>query len=373
MADNDKNYINDKDYIIIVAAGGATRFGKDKLFADLNGRPLIFNTVKTAQSVCDNVILVTNADNRQKIRRLFGDTVIYADGGETRAQSVSNGLALLPDDARLVAIHDGARPYASPSLYKKTFEQAAKKGSAVPTVALTDTAYSVTDENTVPLNRDECRLAQTPQVFDAKKLKAAYAASKIATTDDGQIWLSFYGSVNLTEGERGNVKITYPSDLKKQKTGVGFDVHRLTEGRKLTLCGVQVPFDKGLDGHSDADVGVHALIDAVLCATGMGDIGKLFPDTDDRYKDIDSCVLLKTVVELARQKGYSLVNAGIEIVAQSPKLSPFVAQMRKKISDVTGIHYDDVNVAATTTENLGVTAEGKGIAAFATVLVTKTE
>jgi len=360
--------LNEDNWIVIVAGGSATRFGKDKLLTELSGKPLILHTVEKALKACKNVVLVASKDNLQELKELLGDTVIFTLGGETRTQSVKNGLERVPTTAKLVAIQDGARPFASCELYLKLFQSAKIHGNAIPIIKATDTTYDISAKKPTVIDRNNLASAQTPQVFDVNKLKKAYEKSP-QETDDGQVWLKAYGELHFEEGERTNIKITYPQDLPKYRIGVGFDAHRLKEGRKLFLCGVNVPYELGLDGHSDADVALHALCDAILSAIGEKDIGNIFPDTDEKYRDADSSKLLEEVWNIATRKGYALENASITIMAQKPKLSPFVMQMRKRVAEILKGSIQQINVSATTTENLGVTAEGKGMACYANVLL----
>jgi len=359
-----------KNWIIIVSAGNATRFGKDKALTVLYDKPVICHTVQTAKQVCPNVIVVANQNNLDTFKQLFGDEVILTTGGNTRSQSVKKGFALLPDDVELVAIQDGARPFTTPNLYKLAFDVAKQKGSAIPVIPPTDTVYQKTNDKILLLSREYLALAQTPQVFDAKKLAIAYELTTNQNeTDDGQVWLNAYGQLSFIQGERTNRKITYIDDLPTQKVGVGFDAHRLVSGRPLMLCGVKVPYHLGLEGHSDADVALHALTDAILSAIGQKDIGQLFPDSDPRYKNIDSSILLSRAWNMAKDKGYSLLNASLVIMAQSPKLAPYIEQMKNRLAQLLDANITQINVSATTTENLGITAEGKGMACYANVLI----
>ena len=362
--------LTNKNWIIIVSAGQATRFGKDKAMALLYDKPVVCHTVTTAKQVCPNVIVVANQNNLDTFRQLFGDEVILTTGGDTRSQSVQKGFALLPDDVELVAIQDGARPFTTPDLYKLAFKVAKQEGSAIPVLPPTDTVYQKTDDKILSLSREYLALAQTPQVFDAKKLAVAYAqATNQNETDDGRVWLNAYGKLSFIQGERSNRKITYIDDLPTQKVGVGFDAHRLVSGRQLMLCGVKIPYHLGLEGHSDADVALHALTDAILSAIGEKDIGQLFPDSDPRYKNVDSSILLSKAWDMAKSKGYALLNASLVIMAQNPKLAPYIDEMKNRLATLLDANATQINVSATTTENLGITADGKGMACYANVLI----
>ena len=359
-----------QNWIVIVAGGSSERFGKDKLTAEYLGIPLLCHTVKIATSVTPNVVVVARKDCLEQYRELLGDEVILTTGGQTRSQSVGNGLAILPPTTNLVAIQDGARPFVSRKLYQRLFDSAQIHGCAIPAIKATDTTYDLSAGTPRATDRSKLLCAQTPQVFDFKKLCQAYKNSP-QETDDGQVWLKKYGYLHFEEGERNNIKVTYPQDLTEYKIGVGFDAHRLKEGRKLLLCGVEIPYSLGLEGHSDADVAFHALSDAILSAIGEKDIGNLFPDSDPKYLGVDSGKLLEEVWRRATEKGFCLQNASLTIMAQKPKLSPYIELMKRNVARILQATTLQVNVSATTTENLGITAEGKGMACHANVLLIK--
>ena len=186
------NFDKENNWVVIVAGGNATRFGKDKLLTEWLGKPLILHTIENAKSACKNVVVVASKENVAEFKALIGDNVLFATGGETRTQSVKNGLAVLPDTAKLVAIHDGARPFASRELYARLFESAKVYGSAIPAVKATDTTYDISCATPRTIDRSNLINAQTPQVFDFARLKKAYEKSP-QETDDGQVWLNAYG------------------------------------------------------------------------------------------------------------------------------------------------------------------------------------
>ena len=232
-----------------------------------------------------------------------------------------------------------------------------------------------------PLDRAQLRAVQTPQTFDCAKLKAAHEraeAEGFDATDDAALFEHYYGSVRLVTapGAEANIKLTNPADFEKlsrpaMRIGSGYDAHRLAEGRKLILCGVDVPHTRGLDGHSDADVAVHALMDALLGALGEGDIGHHFPDSDPAYEGISSMLLLDHVMKIVREHGYGVANADVTIVAQKPKLAAYIPAMRENLARALGT--DAVNVKATTTERMGFEGEELGISAQAVALLTAAE
>lgn len=353
---------------IIVAGGESSRFEKNKIFASLYGKTLIENTVGSFWGIADEIVLVANPKDMRRMELLFeGKGIKLTEGGHTRTQSVLNGLDALSKDSAVVAIHDGARPYVSQKLVKDCFDAALCDGSAIPVVHAVDTVYLQEADAVKFVAKDKLCNVQTPQTFLTNQIKQAYAKRDAAKvyTDDSQVYLDCFGKIRFVEGERQNIKITYPSDLYGTSIGNGFDVHPLTSGRKLILGGVEIPHDKGLDGHSDADVAVHAVMDAVLCGIGERDIGVQFPDTDDRHKDACSITLLQKVAELVKNKKAAVQSVSCVIMAQEPKLAAYIPQMCLNISRALGIPQARVNISATTTEKLGIIGEGKGIAAQA--------
>ncbi|MCM1043085.1 MAG: 2-C-methyl-D-erythritol 2,4-cyclodiphosphate synthase [Corallococcus sp.] len=353
---------------IILAAGSGTRFGGDKLAEKILGKTVLQYSVEAFQSLVDQIVIVT--DNPMW-RKVFPEAQ-FADGGETRGQSVVNGLAQLSENCTLVAIHDGARPFVSRGLIERLFDCAQKHGSAVPRLALTDTAYIVAENSSLQSVERNCTFTvQTPQIFDKKQIAEAYRNVRGEYTDDSAVYYEQYRKLNFEEGERGNIKLTYQGDLPCYRTGAGYDIHALADGGKLLLGGVTVDFDRHLAGHSDADVVVHAIMDALLSASGNKDIGVQFPDTDSRYLGADSLCLLSEVVQMLYCGGYETVNVSASIAAQRPKLAPYLDAMSCRIASVLNIPPSCVNLTATTTEGLGIVGEGKGIACHATALLKK--
>ena len=290
-------------------------------------------------------------------------------------------------------MHDGARPFATPEIFARVLAAAQKTGAAIATVAVKDTIKTINAEGMVVATpqRSLLQAVQTPQIFKIDLLKNAYAyiqKEKIQVTDDASAVELLGVSVLTAEGSYANIKITTPEDLvwsqallankgegkmgNSIRVGSGFDVHKLVEGRKLILCGVEIPYTKGLLGHSDADVATHALMDALLGAAGLGDIGRHFPDTDPAFKDADSIELLQQVMGLLREQGWSVGNADVTIIAQAPKLAPYREAIHAVLARALSLDTEDaLNVKATTTENLGFAGRGEGIAAQAIVTLVK--
>lgn len=365
---------------ILVAAGASRRMGFDKLSYRLpDGRTVLETSCAAlaAHPAVRQVVLVAGA-NRPECERIAAacpKPCCVVDGGETRADSVRNGLAAA--EGALVAIHDAARPFVSRAVITAALEAAARTGAAAPAVPVKDT-IKVAQGGRVVSTPDRAMLyaVQTPQCFSREKYRQALACvtgeQARQVTDDCSLFELAGMPVELTAGDYGNYKITTPDDLKKEKTmriGHGYDVHRLVEDRKLILGGVEIPYEKGLLGHSDADVLLHAVMDAVLGAAALGDIGRHFPDTDPAYRGADSLALTRAVAALIREHGYTVGNIDATILCQKPKLAPYIEEMRRNIAAAFGVAADAVSVKATTEEHLGFTGEGLGIAAHAVALL----
>lgn len=365
---------------ILVAAGASRRMGFDKLSYRLpDGRTVLETSCAAlaAHPAVRQVVLVAGA-NRPACERIAAacpKPCCVVDGGETRADSVRNGLAAA--EGALVAIHDAARPFVSRAVITAALEAAARTGAAAPAVPVKDT-IKVAQGGRVVSTPDRAMLyaVQTPQCFSREKYRQALACvtgeQARQVTDDCSLFELAGMPVELTAGDYGNYKITTPDDLKKEKTmriGHGYDVHRLVEDRKLILGGVEIPYEKGLLGHSDADVLLHAVMDAVLGAAALGDIGRHFPDTDPAYRGADSLALTRAVAALIREHGYTVGNIDATILCQKPKLAPYIEEMRRNIAAAFGVAADAVSVKATTEEHLGFTGEGLGIAAHAVALL----
>lgn len=382
-------------WAVIVAAGRGARSGlrENKVFYPIDGRSALGRCVDTFErcGLFDGIAVVISERDEASYRALsqregFARAVSrVAFGGETRRESVYNGLCSLPADVDIVAIHDAARPFVTPCIIAATVDSAREYGSGVISTPVVDTIKQVSPEGRVTtLERSALRAVQTPQTFAYEKLMEAHRRASeegFPATDDAAVFEHCFGAVRLvtTEGAEGNTKLTTRSDfamlgkgeLPDVRMGQGYDVHRLVHGRPLILCGVEVPHTMGLDGHSDADVATHALMDALLGAIGEGDIGRHFPDTDSAYKGISSLILLRRVAEILRGKGFRLLNADLTIVAQKPKLAACIPQMRCALAQALDIEEERINVKATTTEHLGFEGEEAGISAQAVALVAR--
>lgn len=380
---------------ILVAAGSSSRMGTScsKQFLPLCGRPAISYTLESfeqAETISDLVIVCRKEDifEMERIAEQYEIKKRRAivPGGATRQQSVAAGLAKAPADAAYLAVHDGARPLILPEEIDATVRDAYVQGASAlcapvkDTIKRQDAAGFVVE--TPP--RELLRAVQTPQVFRMELYRKAMerAIKEDADyTDDCQLVEHMGVKVHLLTGGYTNLKLTTQEDLAAAESilqkrggncmriGHGYDVHRFAEGRSLRIGGVEIPYEKGLLGHSDADVLSHAITDALLGAAALGDIGTWFPDTDPAYKDADSLVLMKRVCALLAERGFSICNIDATVLAQEPKLKPYISDMRCKVAGACGLAPERVSVKATTEEGLGFTGEKKGIAAHAVCLV----
>ncbi len=370
---------------IVVAGGISGRMGGvDKTFLEIGGQTVLARSVALfeRQPEITDIVVVIAAENRVRAGALcapYHKVRAVTAGGDTRMQSVKNGIAAAPPDTAFFAIHDAARPFAEPPMIARVIAAAVACGGAAPMLPLKDTVKIVDAADSVVQTPDRgaLRAVATPQVFDAARYRAACAAQTDAL-DDCQVFERAGYPVQLVPGQETNIKITTPDDIRLarmiagepcMRVGQGYDVHRLVDGRKLILGGVEIPFEKGLLGHSDADVLAHAVSDALLGAAGMGDIGKLFPDTDSRYAGADSIALLVEVAEKLRAAGYGVANIDATVICQRPKLAPHIPDMVRRIAAAAGVAENRVNVKATTEEGLGFTGTGEGIAAQAVAVI----
>ena len=389
-------------YVLIPAAGRAARFnnsesksGENKVFALLGGRPLLYRTAQVfaAHPGIDGIVVVAGPAEVSRCREaLVGVDKVLAvvAGGQTRQESVAVGLFALggePDD--LILVHDAARPLVSAAVITRCIDGARKNGSAVAALPVSDTLKAVDADLTVQrtVDREGLWAMQTPQAFQLAALYEAHSAARDTGwtgTDEAALVEQFgEASVHLVQGDPANLKITRPEDLplaeaiwqsrqpspSMNRIGFGYDIHPLIEGRKLFLGGIEIPSLRGLDGHSDADVLLHALCDALLGAAGFPDIGHLFPNTDPAYKGASSLTLLGEVVRRVQDAGYAVGNADMTLIAEAPKIAPYIAQMRAVIAEALHIKPSLVGIKATTNEGLGSLGRGEGIAAHAVALL----
>lgn len=408
---------------VLAAAGSSSRMGQNKLFMSFGGKSVVRRAAEAIAPFAQEKIAVCAPESLQKMsRELEGTGFRVVPGGSSRALSVAAALKEL-EGGGIVLVHDGARPFVTPSVIEGCIETARRHGSAVAAVPCKDTVRRcIGGRAEASFKRSEMYQMQTPQCFGLEKLKRAYLrmdeSALAACTDDAAVYEAAGEEIYLSPGDYANIKITTPEDAvfaralcpdsrseesvcqagadggqareykaycgaadagdantyngeNKMRIGNGFDVHALVKGRRLVLCGVEIPHETGLEGHSDADVALHALMDAMLGAAGLSDIGQCFPDNDPQYKNADSMKLLERVADMLKMRALRVSSADITVIAQAPKLSPYISDMRANIAKALQLPQDRANVKATTTEKLGFTGRKEGIAAMAAVLLSE--
>ena len=373
---------------LVVAAGQGLRAGGGlpKQFRLLAGRPVLAHAIaRLAQGCAPAEIVVVLAPGcartyaRDVAPHLEGlaAPVRLVEGGDSRAASVRAGLDACGTDITHVLIHDGARPLVSPGLVARVHAALTGHDAAAPALPLTDALWRAADGRVAEIvPRTNLWRAQTPQGFALAAIRAAHARPGAeAAADDVEVARAAGLDVVLVEGEEENIKITRAQDFARAarilestmdiRTGTGFDVHRFGPGDHVMLCGVAVPHGQGLLGHSDADVGLHALADALYGALAEGDIGRHFPPSDPQWKGAASEVFLAHAAGLARKRGFVITNLDLTLICENPRIGPHAGAMRARVAAIAGIAVDRVSVKATTTEGLGFAGRGEGIAAQA--------
>ncbi|MFL0356565.1 bifunctional 2-C-methyl-D-erythritol 4-phosphate cytidylyltransferase/2-C-methyl-D-erythritol 2,4-cyclodiphosphate synthase [Erythrobacter sp. GH1-10] len=371
---------------VIVAAGKGLRVGGDtpKQFRTWRGKPVLRHSVEAlCETGCSTIVLVAPPGLHAEALAAAGapEGTIVVDGGATRQDSVRAGLeALAGDSPEFVLIHDAARPDLPRAVIERLLGVLGKHSGAIPSLPVVD-SLAVAGEGEImagKADREALRRVQTPQAFRYDAILAAHRAWQGATDagDDAQVLAASAGSVALVEGDERLKKITFAEDFADAmstpqfRVGQGYDVHRLQSGEELWLCGIKLDHDRGLAGHSDADVALHAITDAVLGAIGDGDIGTHFPPSDPRWAGARSGQFLEHAVKLAGEAGFVLGNIDLTIICEAPKIGPHRPAMRAEVARLTGLHERAVSIKATTTERLGFTGREEGIAAQAIVSLT---
>lgn len=369
---------------LIAAAGSGTRMKSEtpKVLLPLLGRPALFYCLQAfdASRSIGQITLVCPRGMTAVFREAAGQLglakpLTFAEGGDTRTQSVLNGLRASRKAEGLVFVHDAARPMITPGVIDDMAAFALARGSAVAGAPARNTIKQADASGRITASPDRNSLFEvyTPQVFDFHALLAAYekaANEGYVPTDDAAVMARAGFDSHIYELPWQDIKLTTPEDMTKLEAvlaqrqgtrlrcGTGFDTHRLTEGRPLILGGIEIPFEKGLLGHSDADVLTHAVMDALLGACNLGDIGRWFPDTDPKYKGVRSVLLLHEVGQKVKEAGYGIVNIDTTVICERPKIAPVAARMSAAIAEALGIPAESVSVKGTTTE--GMNAEGRG-------------
>ena len=367
--------------LILTCAGKGCRagFDKNKLLVPFGGKNCLTRSLEAfyKSGLIDEYIVTASKEDYEEVRSTLPQEVAVVYGGATRTESVKNALSTVKSD--IVLIHDGARPFVSARIIKDCIDAAAKYGSGITAIPSRDTVLSAKDGIIQDyLGKDGLYSVQTPQAFLTDKIKAAYNLAEGKTfNDDGEVFMAAFGNTHLVQGDADNIKLTYPEDFKiftktdAAAVGTGFDCHRLVEGRKLILGGVEIAHDKGLLGHSDADVLTHAVMDAILAALSLRDIGYHFPDTDDRYKGADSMKLLSAVLEMIKEKGYAVSGVSAVIMAQKPKLLGHIPAITQSLASALSLPAEKVGIGATTLEGLGFVGREEGICVHATATLKK--
>jgi 2-C-methyl-D-erythritol 4-phosphate cytidylyltransferase/2-C-methyl-D-erythritol 2,4-cyclodiphosphate synthase len=368
---------------IITAAGRGLRAGGDlpKQWQMLAGRPVVAHALAAFDGMLR--VLVVHPDDRARAKAL-GLDVLIVEGGATRAASVKNALeALAGRGISKVLIHDGARPLVSPAVIARVIAALDHARGAAPALTVTDALWRGADGRvTGTQDRDGLFRAQTPQGFHFDAILAAHRAHPNDAADDVAIARAHGIEVAIVEGCENNLKLTYAGDFQRAeailkerqmdlRVGNGFDVHAFCDGDGVWLCGVKVPHGRGLLGHSDADVGMHALTDAIYGALAEGDIGRHFPPSDPQWKGAESKIFLAHAMNLARAKGFVLANCDVTLICERPKVGPHAETMRSALAAIMGVEVARISVKATTSERLGFTGREEGIAAMATAALVR--
>ena len=362
-------------FAAVLAAGSSRRMGRDKLSISFGGKSAVELSIEAFLSCGLNIagiIVAASESNFNELNDILAKypLVSVIHGGASRGESAHNCVKKAVDTAEgqsaVIAIHDAARCLVDSATICRAVESAIKYSSGVAAVPVRDTLRRADGTS---VNRDELLAMQTPQCFELYSIAEAYEKSRengYADTDDCAVYMRYVGEPHYSEGSLVNQKLTYQTDLPffyaakgdSMRIGCGEDTHILIENRALILGGVNIPYEKGLLGHSDADVLLHAVTDALLGAAAMGDIGRHFPDTDERYRGISSITLLKAAYEKILAQGFRVNNIDATVIAQRPKLAPYIDQMRKNVADALTTDIANISIKATTTE--GMNAEGRG-------------
>jgi 2-C-methyl-D-erythritol 4-phosphate cytidylyltransferase/2-C-methyl-D-erythritol 2,4-cyclodiphosphate synthase len=378
---------------IIAAGGHGARFGasQPKQLLLLGGRPILQRSVETFlhSRAIDEVVVALPSELVTTPPAYLANSagrIVLVEGGARRQDSVAHAFAKIENSADVVVIHDAARPLVTGALIQATIDAAAEHGAAIAALPARDTVKRADAQHMIAgtLPREEIFLAQTPQAFRADVLRAALALSRldVDATDEATLAEQAGHAVRLVDGDPRNIKITTADDLAMAESllgprptsiriGNGYDLHRLVAGRPLILGGVTIPFEKGLEGHSDADAVCHAVTDAILGAAGEGDIGRHFPDTDPAWKDADSLELLRRAAGVVRDRGFALINADVVVIAQKPRLVPFIPAMIENLARALQCATGQVSVKGKTNEGVDSMGAGESIAVHAVALLTR--
>ena len=375
---------------IVVAAGRGTRARtqKPKQYEHVAGRPVLEWTLRTLAPRVSAIVVVCHPDDALMFQALdltaIHVPVIQVNGAATRDGSVRAGLGSVPEGTTHVLIHDGARCCVTDAVIERVITALHHTPAAAPALPVTDALWIGTDGPAGPRvtgtqDRSGLYRAQTPQGFELAAIRTAHAARTTPAADDVEVARDHGLDVAIVEGDDNNIKITHPEDFARAhhllkgpaqmdiRLGNGYDVHRFGPGDHVILCGVKIPHDRALQGHSDADVGMHTVTDAIYGALAEGDIGQHFPPSDPQWKGVASEIFLRHAVELAHSRGYRIGNVDCTLVCEMPKIGPHAIAMRTEMARLMSLDLGQVSVKATTSEELGFTGRKEGIACIATV------
>jgi 2-C-methyl-D-erythritol 4-phosphate cytidylyltransferase/2-C-methyl-D-erythritol 2,4-cyclodiphosphate synthase len=380
---------------IIAAAGAGRRLGaaKPKQLIDIGGGSMLYHSVTAfhRHPRISEIVVVLPKGTATAFQLDEGADRSYPElrtaiGGERRQDSVANAFDMVSDATDVVLIHDAARPFVTADLIDRTIDAAAAHGAAIAALQSRDTIKQVDANGTITatIPRETIYLAQTPQGFRRDVLAKAIAVGRsgVEATDEALLAERAGYTVHVVDGDPGNVKITTEEDLaaararrtsgkpaRTGRAGTGYDLHRLVQGRPLVIGGVTIPFDKGPLGHSDGDVACHAATDAILGAVGLGDIGRHFPDSDPRWKDADSLVLLREATRMVHEAGYEVGNVDITVILERPKIKDAIEHMRQNVAAAVGTSVDRISIKGKTNEGVDAVGRGEAIAAHAIALL----
>ena len=380
---------NKKITVIVLAAGKSERFGQNKILYELNGVPVIIKTLKTIYQLSnvENVIVVCSKENIKKINDIlnnenFQTNTVTVLGGITRMESLLKAVNYcdmnnISDE--IIIVQDGARPNATLELYQKGIESLDNYHAVVPGIKPNDTVKIIDNNNIVikTMNRESIMNIQTPQFFDRKVLVDNINLKKdlLNLTDDSSIFDDSSIQVKIIKGTHENLKITNKSDIdffhQNIKYGIGFDVHKLIPHKYLTLGGIKIDYPFKLEGHSDGDALIHSIIDSILGACGLGDIGHYFSSEDTSFKDIDSQIMLSEIKDMVNKKGFEILHIDNTIIAQQPRMNNHLKKMKINLSKTLDLNVNNINIKSTTTDQLGIIGSEKAIAAQSITTIKK--
>ena len=365
-------------FLILLAGGDGKRLKTNvpKPYYKVNNISLLehaLNAFKNFKNIKKRII-VYNPKHRHYLKKINLKNTVNIIGGRTRQESVFNGLKFIKKmKCKKIIIHDSARPNVSGEIIKKVINGLKKNDAVIPLIKINDSTKILSGNSIISnASRENLKLAQTPQGFSYKKLyEMHYKNLNNSSDDDSELFINNNEKVFSINGNKNNFKITNINDLenfrslkvKKNYYGIGFDIHRLIMGKKLFLGGIKIPYKLGLEGHSDGDPVIHSLIDSILGASGLGDIGKLFSNKSKKFKNIRSTILLKKTINILNKKHFIINNIDINIITQKPKISRYSKKMKFLISKICGIKYSQINIKGKTTEKLGMIGKNKAIAA----------